>query len=198
MLAQVARNYVVVEIATGTWCYYCPGSAMGADELHDNGDPVAIVENHNGDPFTTADSDGRNTYYQVTGYPTANFDGEYDDYVGGSNTSSMYSSYKPIVDARIIMPSSHAMKIYGDNDGDDYDVTIRFQKQGTYDTDNLKVRLVLTESDIPYDWQGMDEVNFVNRLMAPDKDGIDVTELNDFEVHDVDFSFEFDNTWDKT
>ena len=99
LIAQIPRNYVVVEIATGTWCYYCPGAAMGADDLHDNGDPVAIVENHNGDPFAHADSDARNSYYGVTGYPTANFDGEYDDYVGGSNTASMYSNYKPIVDA---------------------------------------------------------------------------------------------------
>ena len=194
--AQVARNYVVVEIATGTWCYYCPGAAMGADDLHDNGDPVAIVENHNGDPFAHADSDARNSYYGVSGYPTANFDGKYDEYVGGSNTASMYSNYKPIVDTRILMSSSHVMEIYGESVGDDYTITVRIQKQAPYESDDLKVRIALTESHIPYNWQGMDEVNFVNRLMAPDADGIDITDINDYEIHDITFTFEFDNTWD--
>ena len=196
--AQVERNYVVVEIATGTWCFYCPGAAMGADELHENGDPVAIVENHNGDPYAHADSDARNSYYSVSGYPTANFDGKYDEYVGGSNTESMYDNYLPIVESRIIMPSSHAVEIYGTNSGDEYDITVRYQKQASYEGDNLWLRLALTESHIPDNWFNETEVNFVNRLMAPDADGTDLSEANDFEVYDVELEFTFDNTWDDT
>ena len=30
---QVNRDKVIVEIGTGTWCTYCPGAAMGADDL---------------------------------------------------------------------------------------------------------------------------------------------------------------------
>ena len=197
-VAQVSRNYVVVEIATGTWCYYCPGSAMGADDLVEYGHQVAVVENHNGDPFAHTDSDARNSYYAVTGYPTANFDGEYDDYVGGSNTESMYEEYAAIVDTRIFMSSSHLLEIYGSSSNDEYEVTVRIQKVAPYEGDNLKVRLVLTESHIPYDWYDMDEVNFVNRLMAPDADGIDISDINDFEVHDVEFTFDFNFSWDKT
>ena len=58
----VPRNLVVVEIATGTWCPYCPGAAMGADDLIDAGQPVAIVENHNGDTFANVYSNARNSY----------------------------------------------------------------------------------------------------------------------------------------
>ena len=50
-LTNIDRNLVLVEIATGTWCYYCPGAAMAADELVANGDPVAVVENHDGDSY---------------------------------------------------------------------------------------------------------------------------------------------------
>ncbi len=51
LMLAVPRNLVVVEIGTGTWCQYCPGAAMGADELTSNNKPVAIIENHNGDNF---------------------------------------------------------------------------------------------------------------------------------------------------
>jgi PKD repeat protein len=196
--AQVARNYVVVEIATGTWCYYCPGAAMGADDLHANGDPVAIIENHNGDEYATDDSDARNSYYNVGGFPTANFDGKYDEYVGGSNTESNYDDYLPIVESRIIMQSSHAVEIYGTHSSDEYTITVRYQKQAGYEGDDMWLRLALTESDIPDEWQGMDEVNFVNRLMAPDADGTDLSEANDFAVYDVELEFTFNNSWDDT
>ncbi len=42
-----AREMVVLEIGTGTWCTYCPGSQMGADDLVINGCSVAVVEYHN-------------------------------------------------------------------------------------------------------------------------------------------------------
>ncbi|HNS47316.1 MAG TPA: hypothetical protein PKH94_08770, partial [Bacteroidales bacterium] len=68
---QVDRDKVIVEIATGTWCQYCPGAAMGADDLIANGKEVAIIEYHGGDAFENASSASRINYYGVTGYPTA-------------------------------------------------------------------------------------------------------------------------------
>ena len=44
-LYAVPRNLVVVEVATGTWCQYCPGAAMGCHDLLNNGHPVAIIKN---------------------------------------------------------------------------------------------------------------------------------------------------------
>ena len=46
---QIQRDKVLIEIGTGTWCQYCPGSAMGADDMVANGHDVVIIENHNGD-----------------------------------------------------------------------------------------------------------------------------------------------------
>jgi|GEM_PF-1754998 len=43
------RQYVLLEIGTGTWCRYCPGAAMEVDDFVENGQQVAVVENHNGD-----------------------------------------------------------------------------------------------------------------------------------------------------
>ncbi|HAW58251.1 MAG TPA: hypothetical protein DCX03_04440, partial [Bacteroidales bacterium] len=72
---QVPREMVILEIGAGTWCTYCPGAAMGADDLLANGCSVAVVENHNGDPFANQYSNARNSFYAITGYPTAIFDG---------------------------------------------------------------------------------------------------------------------------
>jgi hypothetical protein len=47
---------------------------MGADDLVANGHDVAIIENHNGDSYTNAASNARNSYYGISGYPTAVFD----------------------------------------------------------------------------------------------------------------------------
>ena len=108
---QVDRNKVVVEIGTGTWCTYCPGAAMGADDLVANGHPVAIIENHNGDNFANTYSNARNSYYGITGYPTAFFDGIYS-VVGGSHSNSMYNSYLPYVNNRSNVPSSFILELY--------------------------------------------------------------------------------------
>ncbi len=195
LVAQVDRETVLVEIGTGGWCTYCPGAAMGADDLHANGDPVGIIEYHNGDPFATSESNARNSYYNITGYPTAWFDGSYNSVVGGSHTVSMYSSYKPIVDARMLIQTDFTLEIYGENSGNNYDITIRVDHVGNYSGGNLKVRLAVTESHIQYNWQGMSEMNFVCRDMVPDQDGTSV-DFSDTDQIDVELSFTFDDSWD--
>lgn len=67
------RDMVLLEIGTGTGCPYCPGAAMGADELISNGKPVAAIEYHSynsNDPYNTPEAAVRTGYYGITGYPT--------------------------------------------------------------------------------------------------------------------------------
>ena len=100
----VPRNLVVVEVATGTWCGYCPGAAMGCHDLLQNGHAVAIVKNHGSDSFANTYSNARNSFYGISGFPTAVFDGQ-NPSVGGSGSSSMYSNYLPKVNSRLNVPS---------------------------------------------------------------------------------------------
>jgi hypothetical protein len=167
---QVDRNYVVVEIGTGTWCTYCPGAAMGADDLVENGHKVAIIENHNGDSYAYSGSNARNTYYGISGYPTAFFDGG-NSVVGGSHTQSMYPSYLPKYNNAIAVLSDFTMELSATHDALDYDVTIDINEVGNYTGTNLVVHLVLTESHIEESWQGMSELNFVSRAMYPTQTG---------------------------
>lgn len=195
LFAQVDREDVLIEVATGTWCVWCPSVARAVDDLHENEDPVAIIEYHNGDPYTNDASNARNSYYGVSGYPNTQFDGSYYNYGGGS-TGDLYPTFKGIVDGRMAIQTPFELEITGSNAGDEYSVTVSVTKvDDGYTGSNLYVRLALTESHIPHIWFDMDEVNFVERLMAPDATGTSVDFSSDDEI-DVDLTFTFDNSWD--
>ncbi|HRY84674.1 MAG TPA: FlgD immunoglobulin-like domain containing protein, partial [Candidatus Cloacimonadota bacterium] len=171
------RQKVLLEIGTGGWCQYCPGAAMGADDLVEEGLDIAVVENHNGDPYATDISNGRNTYYGITGYPTAIFDGV-RKVVGGSNTQSMYSSYLPHYTARSAVKSPITVSIYGELDRESYSLEIWIDKLARIVRPNLVLHVALTESDIAYSWQGQTEMNFVQRTMLPGLEGTAVDLMN--------------------
>jgi hypothetical protein len=171
---QVERDKVLLEIGTGTWCTYCPGAAMGADDLIANGHPVAVIEYHNGDNFANTYSNARNSYYGISSFPTAKFDGIYT-VVGGSHNQSMYSSYLPYVNLRADVPSSFIVDVYGNKSGSTYDMVAIIQKVAPYTGPNPIFHLAITESHIPYVWQGQSELNFVCRQMVPDQYGTTVS-----------------------
>jgi len=170
----VPRNLVVVEISTGTWCTYCPGAAMGADDLIANGQPVAIIENHTGDSFANVYSNARNSYYNPSGVPTAYFDG-LNAVVGGSHTQSMYSNYLPRVTSRIAVPSKYTISATGSLDGTNLNIVATVAKPEADTNTNVLLHCVVTESHIQYSWQGQTHLNFVNRLMLPNQNGTAVS-----------------------
>ena len=171
LMAQTTpREMVVVEIGTGTWCTYCPGAAMGADDLLANGKKVAIVENHNGDSYANTFSNARNSMYSISGYPTATFDGN-QAVVGGSHTNSMYNNYLPKYNAAIAIPSPVEMTMTETHNGLDYTVTCVVTLVGTVTATNIKLNFAVTQSEIMQNWQGQTHLEHVNRLMVPDQNG---------------------------
>lgn len=190
---QVPRERVIVEIATGAWCYYCPGAAMGADDLVANGCDVANIEYHNGDPYATNQSNARNSYYNISGYPTAHFDGV-EEYSGGNHTQSMYSNYLPLYNTRIAIPSEFTVDIYGTNNGLNYSIDLMLEEVGSYTGSNLVAHLVITESEIAYSWQGMSELNYVFREMYPDENGTSVSFSGNSQQH-LTYNFSIDASW---
>jgi len=169
-VSALPRNMVVVEVATGTWCQYCPGAAMACHDLLQNGDPVAIVKNHNGDTYANVYSNARNSWYGVTGYPTAYFDGVLS-HVGGDTSSSIYSTYLPLVNQRMAIASHYTINAVGSTAGSQYTVQVVVAKPEADANTNVKLQAVLTESDIPQVWFNQTTVENVNRLMIPDQNG---------------------------
>lgn len=192
---QVAREEVLMELGTGTWCGYCPGAAMGAHDMISNGHDVAIIEYHSGsDPFATDESEARCDYYNITGFPTAFFDGTLS-YVGGSATQSMYSNYLPLYNQRIVVPCSFTVDLCGDNVGSTYDVTITIEKVATYSGSNLKAHLCVTETGIEYSWQNQSTIDYCMRDMVPNDEGTSI-DFSGGDVVEVDLSFTLDDTWE--
>ena len=191
---QVPRDKVIVEIGTGTWCQYCPGAAMGADELIENGEPVAVIEYHNGDDYANVYSNYRNSFYNITGFPTANFDGKLT-FVGGDHDVSMYSNYLPRVNQREGILSSFTLDVSGTHTClTNFNSHITIQKVATYSGTNLKLHAVVTESNIQEFWQGQDHLNFVCRRMVPDQYGTTL-DFSGGDTQEVDLAFTLDDSW---
>lgn len=191
---QIDRDKVVVEIGTGTWCPYCPGAAMGADDLVANGHDVAIIENHNGDAYTNAASNARNSYYNISGYPTAVFDGG-NNVVGGSNSTSMYPNYLPVYNQKIAIPSSFSIDIQGSSSGlIDFNVDVTIEMVDAYSGSDIRLHCAVTESEIPEYWQGQSELNFVQRMMLPTHNGIQL-DFSSGNIIEQNYSFTLDPSW---
>jgi PKD repeat protein len=156
---------------------------MGVDDLIANGWPVAAIKNHNGDPFANQYSNARNSFYNVSGYPTAFFDGVLS-VVGGSYSQSMYTSYYPKVQQRMAVPSPVTLNVWGTHTGLTYNITVTVTKVGEINGSNIRLHVCLTESNIAYVWQGQTHLEYVNRLMVPDQNGtaLDFTNSNVLEI----------------
>ena len=190
---SVPRQMVITEDATGTWCTYCPGAALGCDDLLANGKMVAVIANHNGDPYANAYSNARNSMYAVSGYPTVTFDGSQAS-VGGHHTNSMYANYLPKYNAAIAVPSPVEMTMTETHTGLDYTVTITLNKVDNITATNLRLHFAVTQSHVMANWQGQTHLEHINRLMVPDQTGtpIDFTSGN---VQTVVLNFSMLATW---
>jgi len=192
---EVARNMVVVEIGTGTWCKYCPGAAMGADELVANGKSVAIIENHNTDTYANTYSNARNLYYGIALYPEAIFNGG-AKVVGGGNTVSMYPNYLAKYDAAIKIKSpvqiDYTVKRTGQQFVWDFVIT---KVLATLTSTQLVFHFVVTQSHIQEAWQGQTQLNFVTRLMIPDQNGTALDFSTGGDVQNVHIVANIDPLW---
>lgn len=192
-VSAVPRTLVVVEVGTGTWCVYCPGAAMGCHDLLQNGHAVAVIKNHNGDSYANTFSNARNTFYGITGYPTAFFDG-LNPSVGGSASSSLYNSYLPKVNARLAVAAKYTISAVGSADGNQYSVAVTVAKPEADTNTNVKLHAVLTESHIPQTWFNQTTVDNVNRLMAPNQNGTAI-DLATGEQTTVNLQFTMNAAW---
>ena len=187
------RNMVIMETATGTWSGYCPGAAMGADDLVNNGHDVAVVQYHSGDDYENPASSSRINYYSIASYPTAIFDG-IERNTEGSHNQSLYSSYLPIYNQRKAINTAFQIEILSDSTYYPYfNIDVLLQKTAPISYENLVLHVVLTQSNIMTDWQGQDHLNFVEYQMLPDENGTFIN-FSDTDSLSVPFNFYFFET----
>ena len=177
----VARNLVLMEEATGTWCQFCPGAAMGLRDLIEinHKDAVAIAY-HSGDEYENTVSTARIAYYNVGGYPTVYADGVLTS-EGGSATQSMYSTYLTMYNERIASPSFNSINIaITETAPNQYQAEIETEQSYAAYSSGWVVHTALTESDIADVWGNQTDVDFVCRNMYPGPAGtaVDFTAQN--------------------
>jgi len=187
------RTLVVCEEATYLTCGYCPGAAMGLDDLVENGWPVAITAYHNGDPYETDEGLDRIDFYGIDGYPTVVFDGT-TVIIGGSATESLYDNYLPVIQERLAVPAAISLDI--DNvyiQGNVLHADIAMSSDSPIQGENISLLSTLSESHIPENWQGFNEVNFVTRTMYNGAQGTNI-DMSDHEEN-VHISITLDPEW---
>jgi hypothetical protein len=188
------KDQVVLEIGTGTWCVYCPGAAMGAHDLIENGHNVSVIKYHSGDSYEIPASASRVSYYGIAGFPTSIFDGV-ESIVGGSADQSLYPSYVPIVEDRNEIRTAFDMDfaVPVQNDAS-FIVLAMVNKLGPALQSNLRLHFVVTESNIPQNWFNQTQVDNVLRLMLPSAAGV-ALDMSESEYHQEIYEFTLEPNW---
>ncbi|MEI6683575.1 MAG: T9SS type A sorting domain-containing protein [Bacteroidota bacterium] len=191
------RQMVLAEDFTSTLCTYCPGAAMGMDDLLSNGKFVAVIAEHsnygNNDPFKNVYSLARNSMYGVSAYPTVGFDG-LKMYCGGNHSSTMYASYLPLYNSLIVLPSPVNMTMVISHTGLNYTAVITLVKTDVITSTSNILYFFVTQSGITYNWEGQTHLEHVNRLMAPDQNGVAV-DFTSGNTQTVTLNYAMDPTW---
>lgn len=189
---QIDRQKVVVEVGTGTWCPSCPAVVEILHDFVDQGLEIAIVEYHNNDNYTNAASILRENYYDISWFPTTLYDANLIS-IGDWATPSVHLQY---YQDRMNTPTSFTAAINGEVVDDALSGYVTLDKVAEYTGENLVLHVVVTESNIPENWQGETELDHVERAMFPDGNGTAI----DFSSSDqlvVDFNFDLDPEWAK-
>jgi len=146
-----------------------------------NGFPVAVIAYHGSDPFGNTLATVRKSFYGITGNPTVVFDGG-NNVVGGISGGNMFSYYTGPVNTSAAIPCNFETEIYGTGTSGTYDITAIIRMVEPYSGSNLVFHLAVTESNIPYAWYGLTEVNHACRLMVPSANGTALDFSNTDEI----------------
>ncbi len=174
------KQNVLVEKATGTWCVFCPGSALAIDKLYHNySKNLVVLEYHGGDSYANPMSNVRIDMYGIAGFPTAIFDGTEWRSGGTAATddwSNVYNDYENIFLAQQqnLTCFSLDLEVYGTGTG--YTAQANAIYEAVSYTKSYKLFFALNESHIAENWQGLDSLQFVARAIFPDFSGIPVYE----------------------
>ena len=187
---QVERQKVIVEVGTGTWCPSCPAVVEIIHDLLAEGLDIAVVEYHIGDSYENEGATARHDYYDFPWYPTTYYD---SDHIGFDDWAT-YSVHHSYYEDRINTPSSFSVSIDTEINDNAINGTVQINKIDDYEGSNLKLQIILTESNIPENWQGETELDFTERLMFPNGNGTSV----DFSTNNnqsVNFDFTIHPSW---
>lgn len=183
-LNNVTVDKVIIEEATGTWCGPCAGLAPTLDLVYEDGFPVNFVAYHASDPYENSFASARNGYYGVVAYPTLTYMG-LEQTIGGIPQSQLEATINDLASQETPVAIS-LINLDVDVMANTVIGTAKIENFGPINSDHMRLQLVLVENHIPEEWQGLPELNFVERTMFPNESG---TELDLTEVGEGNYEF---------
>lgn len=187
---QFTSQKVLIEVGTGTWCPACPIAVAMIDKMQEQGFEIAVVKYHNNDPYENEASIYRNSYYHITSFPTIIVDGE--QLTAFNNYPQLESLYFTAAETE----REYKIELTG-NWSQENAVEVQAIISKSNETSSISHRffLAVTESKIPLVWHGQTEVNYAERLLLPEKEGMEL-DFGDKDKVIHAFSFSINNEWD--
>ena len=137
---------------------------------------AAIVEHHTSSSsaeYTNSYAQGRLAYLSSTGAPQTYFDGI--NMISGGCGGDCVSPYEASISSAATVKSPIRIGIESTEQGNTgiFDAIVTINKLETVSKDNLRLGLVLTESNIDEPWGSPEQpsLEFVDRRMYPDENG---------------------------
>jgi hypothetical protein len=180
------RNFVTFEIFTSVNCVYCPTAADAIDEIVADGNDAIVIEYHGEglgpDPFSTVVTDYREQLYVPLydidldgfGYPTTISNGAAGIEGAYPTVADMKLYYEYHYNAQKSIPSVYTIAtnvVQLTNSPFSFSLDIDVEETFPYFTDETRLFVALTETDIAYAWQTESQCNFVCRANFPDETG---------------------------
>jgi len=148
---------------------------------------MAVIGYHLTDIYANTYSNARAEYYGMLGLPHVVID-------GSQSFDVAYEAILERYEIRIALPSSYSITIEAERNGTTVNATVNVGQIGAPNPETKVLHLVLTESHIPDNWYGGEEVNHAERLMIPDQNGTPIVSGKSI-LSIFDFEFEMDPTW---
>ncbi|NOZ62567.1 MAG: T9SS type A sorting domain-containing protein [Calditrichaeota bacterium] len=168
----------LVEKGTGTWCIFCPGSALAIDSLYKlHPDQLAILEYHADDSFEVPKGRQRLEFYDIWAFPTAIFNGV-DRQIGGTPADgdwrTVFNQQQAIFQSRIHDFTGMDIVLNVTENGGQFTATATITCLGNSLLKTYYLFFGLNESHIYHPWKGLDSLQFVARDMFPDANGLNI------------------------
>jgi len=155
--ASTIPRLVVGELFTGLWCGYCKYAEQAMDKLMDDNtvfdDRFILVEWHNGDKYAIKEGPARESYYAVSGFPTARFDG-IDSSVGAGSEAAAEAAYRAKINGRPKNADAF-VEIDAHITGSQLTVWVNVTLTADISQTNLKVRAVTIQDEDIVDGGGL-------------------------------------------
>lgn len=188
----VDRQKVIVEVSTGTWCPSCPTVVNLLEDLKATGAEITVLKYHIGDSYENLSSGTRDLFYNFQWFPTTYYDGTR---VSISDWAT-YSVHEGLYLNRIATQSNFTISMtYQFEEGaTSIEGEILLEELETYPGNDLRLHIVLTESEIPEEWQGETQLDQVVRMMNEFGAGA-IVDLSSSSTLSFPFSFDLDPEW---